>query len=102
MGCLFYVCFMLIRQNLIPLSVETEQLRSQIVTLNVSPAQTYLPYDFTEQSATMLFSVLYSQRAIGVNLAIMRAFVQMQRVLEQNVELLSKIDDLKEGSGRAS
>lgn len=43
----------------------------------------------------MLFSVLHNQRALGINVAIMRAFVQMQRVLAQNVELLSKIDDLE-------
>ena len=54
-----------------------ECLRSQIVTLNTKRGQhlKYLPYVFTEQGVAMLSSVLRSERAINVNIAIMRAFV---------------------------
>lgn len=58
-------------------------LRSQIVTLKVGRGQhrKYLPYAFTEQGVAMLSSVLNSERAIAVNIEIMRAFVRMRELL---------------------
>jgi hypothetical protein len=47
----------------------------------------YLPYAFTEQGVAMLSSVLNSERAIEVNIAIMRAFVKLRQLLESNEEL---------------
>jgi hypothetical protein len=54
-----------------------------------------LPLAFTEQGIAMLSSVLNSRRAIEVNIAIMRTFVQMKKVLSSNVELEKKINDLE-------
>ena len=70
-------------------------MRSQFVTSSTSGGQRYSPFAFTEQGVAMLSSVLRSQRAIEVNIAIMRTFVQMRRMLGTNQELAAKIDDLE-------
>ena len=49
-----------------------------------------MPYAFTEQGVAMLSSVLNSERAIEVNIAIMRAFVKLLQMLEANEELNRK------------
>lgn len=49
-----------------------------------------LPYAFTEQGVAMLSSVLNSERAIQVNIAIMRAFVKLRQLLESNEQLNRK------------
>jgi len=63
-------------------------LRSQIVTLDKSRGKyrKYLPFAFTEQGVAMLSGVLKSKTAIEVNLAIMRVFVRLRRILESNKE----------------
>jgi len=68
---------------------DTSNLRSQIVTLKTGRGQhrKYLPYAFTEQGVAMLSSVLRSSRAIEVNIAIMRTFVQLRKMLTSNAEL---------------
>jgi hypothetical protein len=59
---------------------ETEVLRSQIATSNDgSGGRRYAPYVFTEQGVAMLSGVLRSDRAITVNIEIMRAFVELRR-----------------------
>jgi hypothetical protein len=50
---------------------------------------------FTEQGVAMPSSVLHSETAIRINIAIMRAFVQLRRFLESNKELSRRIDDLE-------
>ena len=55
----------------------------------------YLPYAFTEQGVAMLSSVLRSPRAIDVNIAIMRTFVQLRRFMEANRDLARKIEALE-------
>ena len=50
----------------------------------------YLPYAFTEQGVAMLSSVLSSDQAIDVNIAIMRAFVRLRHMLETNEDLNRK------------
>lgn len=50
-----------------------------------------LPYAFTEQGVAMLSSVLRSSRAIEVNIAIMRTFVQLRQMLTSNAELSRKL-----------
>lgn len=66
-------------------------LRSQIVTSNVGRGgRRYFPYAFTEQGVAMLSSVLNSEQAIEVNIAIMRAFVRLRQMLETNEELNRK------------
>lgn len=75
---------------------EYEALRSQSVTLKRGQHLKYLPYVFTEQGVAMLSSVLRSPRAIEVNIAIMRTFVQLRRLMESNRELGRKIEALEQ------
>ena len=56
----------------------------------------YLPYAFTEQGVAMLSSVLRSERAVEVNIAIMRTFVQLRRLMDSNALLAEKIEALEE------
>jgi len=53
------------------------------------------PLAFTEQGVAMLSGILNSKRAIQVNIAIMRAFVQLRRLLESNKELARKVEELE-------
>jgi ORF6N domain len=69
--------------------------RSQSVTLKRGQNIKYFPYAFTEQGVAMLSSVLRSPRAVEVNIAIMRTFVQLRRLMENNRELARKIDGLE-------
>ncbi|HZV45865.1 MAG TPA: ORF6N domain-containing protein [Thermodesulfovibrionales bacterium] len=55
----------------------------------------YLPYAFTEQGVAMLSSVLNSERAVKVNVEIMRAFVRLRQMLASNAELARKLDALE-------
>ena len=68
-------------------------LRSQTVTLKSGRGQhrKYLPYAFTEQGVAMLSSVLRSERAIHVNIEIMRTFVRLRQMLSSNTELSRKL-----------
>lgn len=60
---------------------EFENLRSQIVTSNKRGGTRYMPYAFTEQGVAMLSSILNSDTAIEVNIAIMRTFVAVRRLV---------------------
>ena len=72
-------------------AAEADALRSQIVTSKPGRGgRRYLPYAFTEQGVAMLSSVLNSERAIEVNIAIMRVFVKLRQMLESNEELNRK------------
>ena len=55
----------------------------------------YLPYAFTEQGVAMLSSVLSSDRAVKVNIAIMRAFVRIREALSTHKDLALEIEKLK-------
>ena len=55
----------------------------------------YRPYAFTEQGVAMLSSVLRSSRAVEVNIAIMRTFVQLRRIMDTNRDLARKIESLE-------
>lgn len=59
----------------------------------------YLPFAFTEQGIAMLSSVINAPRAIEVNIAIMRTFVKMRKILLQNVELMERMRELEETVG---
>lgn len=74
-----------------------EGLRSQIVISNAGRGGTrYLPYAFTEQGVAMLSSVLRSERAVQVNIEIMRAFVRLRQVLRSNEELARRVDQFED------
>jgi hypothetical protein len=77
---------------------EDEALRSQIVTSNEGGGRggrRYPPYAFTEQGIAMLSSVLTSQRAIEVNIAIMRTFVRLRQLLATHEELARRLEQLE-------
>ena len=76
---------------------EGESLRSQFATLKPGRGKhrKYLPYVFTEQGVAMLSTVLNSERAIQVNIEIMRAFVRLRQILSSNKELSRRLDDLE-------
>jgi hypothetical protein len=76
---------------------ENAHLRSQIVTLKTGRGEhrKYLPYAFTEQGVAMLSTVLRSDRAIHVNIEIMRAFVRLRQMLASNTELARKLAALE-------
>ncbi len=56
----------------------------------------YAPFAFTEQGVAMLSSVLRSDRAVAVNIEIMRAFVRMRALLESNAELVKQVESLEQ------
>ncbi len=70
--------------------------RSQSVTLKRGMNVKYRPYAFTEQGVAMLSSVLRSERAVEVNIAIMRTFVQLRRLMDSNRGLAKKIESLEQ------
>jgi phage regulator Rha-like protein len=75
---------------------ETKSLRSQIVTSNVMRGgRRYAPYAFTENGVAMLSSVLNSNRAIQVNIGIMRAFTKIREWLATHHDLQEKIEKLE-------
>ena len=79
-----------------PTSQASSRLRSQIVTSKTGRGgRRYLPYAFTEQGVAMLSSVLRSARAVEVNIAIMRTFVQLRRLMDSNRDLARKIESLE-------
>ncbi len=77
---------------------EFRSLRSQIVTSNRRGGRRYRPYAFTEQGIAMLSSILRSDRAIRVNVEIMRTFVRLRRVLASHAELEQKLLELEKKS----
>ncbi len=87
---------------------EMETLNSQIVPNDAGSSlifhsgrskgrggRRHLPYSFTEQGVAMLSSVLRSPRAVEVNIAIMRTFVQLRRLMDSNGLLAEKIETLE-------
>ena len=74
---------------------ETTALRSQFVTSKGRGGRQYRPYVFTEQGVAMLSSVLHSERAIQVNIAIMRAFVQLREMIGSNKGLARRLNELE-------
>ena len=69
---------------------EAERLRCQFGISNRG-GRRYRPYAFTEQGVAMLSSVLHSERAVRVNIEIMRAFVQLRQMLSSHADLARKL-----------
>jgi len=74
--------------------------REEITRISQSVTSSKIKYSkrvtaFTEQGVAMLSSVLNSDRAIEVNIAIMRAFVQLRKMIASNEELAHKLDELE-------
>jgi hypothetical protein len=74
---------------------EFENLRCQIGTSSQWGGRRYPPYAFTEQGVAMLSSVLRSERAVQVNIEIMRAFVRLRRILASHADLARKLESLE-------
>ncbi len=74
---------------------EFGHLRSQIVTSNWGGTR-YSPMAFTEQGVAMLSSVLRSERAIHVNIQIMRVFTRLRQAILDNADLRKELEDLKQ------
>jgi hypothetical protein len=75
---------------------ESEILRSQTGKSDEWGGRRTPPYAFTEQGVAMLSSVLRSPRAVAVNIEIMRAFVQLRRLLASHEDLARKLDELEQ------
>jgi hypothetical protein len=74
--------------------------RSQIVTGSQKHRDPrYPPFAFTEQGVAMLSSVLRSERAVQVNIEIMRAFVRLRQILAVNADLARRLDELERRVG---
>jgi hypothetical protein len=73
---------------------EVTDLKSQIVTSSWGGVRK-MPRAFTEQGVAMLSSVLKSERAVEVNIEIMRAFVRLREILSSHVELARKLNALE-------
>ena len=77
-------------------AAEWTALRSQSVTSKAGRGgRRYAPYAFTEQGVAMLSSVLKSDRAIAVNIEIMRSFVRIRRLFEADKSLARKFERLE-------
>jgi hypothetical protein len=74
---------------------EYNSLRCHFGTLEKGKHAKFLPFAFTEQGVAMLSGILTSPNAVLVNIAIMRAFVQMRRFFESHKELAKKIQDIE-------
>lgn len=85
--------------SMIQLSDDQSISSSQIVMMENLPKNRtgkYLPYAFTEHGVTMLASVLKSPTARKMNIAIVKAFIAMRKMVIQYAEVLKVVDDLKE------
>ncbi|MDR3715678.1 MAG: ORF6N domain-containing protein [Puia sp.] len=74
-------------------------LRLQNETSNSWGGTRYLPYVFTEQGVAMLSGVLNSDKAISMNIAIMRAFVEIRRIIFLQSDLKEQLKEIKERLG---
>ena len=70
-----------------------------VVSQNVIPSKRYLggaiPFAFTEQGVAMLSGILNSDRAIQVNISIMRAFVQLRKLISTHKDLIQKLSQIE-------
>jgi hypothetical protein len=81
-------------------SLDRHRSRSQFVILKRGENIKYRPYAFSEQGVAMLSSVLKSERAVNVNISIMRAFVKLRETLETNHRLAVKFAELEKRLGK--
>ncbi|MEJ7737524.1 MAG: ORF6N domain-containing protein [Chitinophagaceae bacterium] len=78
---------------------EFEGLRLQNETSNSRGGTRYLPYAFTEQGVAMLSGVLNSDKAINMNIAIMRAFVEIRRLALKQNDLKEQLAEIRQRLG---
>ncbi len=78
---------------------EYNSLRSQSGTLNRGGHSKYKPFAFTEQGVAMLSGVINSGKAISMNIAIMRAFVELRKILINNKTIADQLQILNDRLG---
>jgi hypothetical protein len=80
---------------------ECENLRSQIVTSSfIYGGRRYMPYVFTENGVAMLSSVLKSEKAIQINVSIMRIFTRLRSFLMLEKDLCDRVTKLEQGTNQ--
>ena len=79
---------------------ESDSLRSQIATLEKGQHSKYLPFVFTEHGVLMLSSVLNSDRAIEVNIQIMRIYTRLKEMLLTHKDILLKVEQMERKLGK--
>jgi len=77
---------------------EQDSLRSQFATSNRGGVR-YMPYVFTEQGVAMLSGILNSDKAIEMNIAIMRAFVEIRKIAFRQTDLKEQLQEIKQRLG---
>lgn len=83
-----------------PQKKETSNSSQSVMSSRKHRGKRYRPYAFTEQGVAMLSSVLKSERAVKVNIAIMRAFVKLRETIETDRELARKFAQLEKHVGK--
>ena len=73
--------------------------QSEVLTLPKNRTGKYLPFAFTEQGVAMLSGILNSDKAINTNIAIMRAFIEVRKVLLQQTDMREQLREIKERLG---
>lgn len=97
--------FQLTKEEFDSLSFQSEtlknvnSLRLQIATSKGRGGNRYLPYAFTEQGVAMLSGVINSDKAISMNIAIMRAFIAVRQVLLKQNDIREQLKEIKECIG---
>src|SRR5689334_4719569 len=91
--------FEALRFQIETLEKQDKGLRFQIETSNRRGGTRYLPYAFTEQGVAMLSGILSSDKAINMNIAIMRAFVEVRRIMYQQNDLKLQLQEIKDRLG---
>jgi ORF6N domain len=83
---------------------ELENWRSQIVTSNSSARMGLRrpPYAFTQEGIAMLSSILRSERAIRMNIAIMRTFVRMRELMASHKDIAARVEKIERGQERTA
>ena len=90
-----------LRSQIVTLNEKDQSLTSQIaISNNGRGGRRYLPYVFTDYGIAMLSSVLNSDRAIAVNIQIIRTFIKLRKLLATHADLLKKIEAMERGYGR--
>ena len=89
-----------LRSQIVTLENNTS-LRSQFASLKTGRGKhsKYTPYVFTEQGVAMLSGILHSDKAINMNIAIMRAFVEVRKIFLQKIDIREQFKEIKERLG---
>jgi hypothetical protein len=89
-----------VRSQSVTAAESTNGIRSQIVTASQNKRNMGItPYAFTEQGVAMLSGILNSDKAINMNIAIMRAFIEIRKLVIQQMDLRTQLHEIKERLG---